>query len=168
MLPKITIRFMLNGKPTAIEASPERCVADLLREDMGLTGTKVDCREGECGSCTVIFNGEPACSCMMSAAQLEGQELRTVEGIAPAPGVAHAVQEAFVSEGAVQCGHCIPGMIVSGAALLERNPEPTESEIREAISGNICRCTGYAKIVGAIQKAAVVEAKNRTASGVTH
>jgi carbon-monoxide dehydrogenase small subunit len=159
MLPPITIRFTLNGEPCTIEAPPERCVTDLLREDLGLTGTKLDCAEGECGACTVIFNGEPACSCLMTAAQLQGADLISVEGIAPGNGLHHAVQGAFVSEGAVQCGHCIPGMIVSGAALLEKNATPTEQEIRTAIAGNICRCTGYAKIVQAIHRAAEVMAE---------
>jgi aerobic carbon-monoxide dehydrogenase small subunit len=161
MLPPISITFTLNGEECTVEAPPEMCAADVFRELLGLTGTKVDCREGECGSCTVIFNGEPACSCLMTAAQLRGAHVVTVEGIAHAIDHPHEVQEAFVTEGAVQCGHCIPGMIVSAAALLERNPDPSEGEIRHAIAGNICRCTGYAKIVKAIQKASEMRALKR-------
>ena len=154
MLPPIRISFTLNGEPRTVEAPPEQCVADLLREGLGLTGTKIDCREGECGSCTVLFNGEPACSCLLTAAQLEGSEVVTIEGIAHGPDEPHEIQRAFVAEGAVQCGHCIPGMVVSAAALLQGKDSPSEPEIRQAISGNICRCTGYAKIVSAIKRAA--------------
>lgn len=161
MLPPIRITLTLNGERRTVEAPPERCVADLLREDLGLTGTKVDCAEGECGSCTVIFNGEPACSCLMTAAQLEGASLITVEGLARAVGAPHPIARAFLEEGAVQCGHCIPGMVVSAAALLEKNAAPTEQEIRLAIAGNICRCTGYAKIVNAIARAAQMLAEER-------
>jgi carbon-monoxide dehydrogenase small subunit len=162
MLPSLNISFTLNGELRQDSAPPEMCVTDFLREELGLTGTKFDCAEGECGACTVIFNGEPACSCLMTVGQLDGADVRTVEGMAPGSGVHHAVQRAFVSEGAVQCGHCIPGMIVSGVALLERNPSPTEAEIRYAIAGNICRCTGYAKIVSAIAEAAEILASERT------
>lgn len=160
MLPNITITFTLNGRPMTIEAPPDRCAGDLLRDDLGLTGTKIDCREGECGACTVIFNGQPACSCLMTAAQLQGAEIVTVEGVGTA-ATPHAIQRAFVLEGAVQCGHCIPGMIVSATALLAENPSPTEDEIRYAIAGNICRCTGYAKIVTAIQRAAEMMAEEK-------
>ncbi len=165
MLPPISITFTLNGQRRTVEAPPEQCAGDLLRDGLGLTGTKLDCREGECGSCTVIFNGEPACSCLMTAAQLEGAEVITVEGIG-APGTPHAVQRGFVLEGAVQCGHCIPGMIVSAVSLLERNPAPSEDEIRHAIAGNICRCTGYAKIVSAIQRAAEILAGEQAPAAV--
>jgi carbon-monoxide dehydrogenase small subunit len=157
-----TVRLHVNGVPRAVTVEPRRTLAEVLREELGLTGTKFDCAEGECGACTVIFNGEPACSCLMTVGQLDGADVRTVEGMAPGSGVHHAVQRAFVSEGAVQCGHCIPGMIVSGVALLERNPSPTEAEIRYAIAGNICRCTGYAKIVSAIAEAAEILASERT------
>jgi carbon-monoxide dehydrogenase small subunit len=160
MLPPIRITFTLNGQPTTISAPPDRCAGDLFREELGLTGTKLDCREGECGSCTIIFNGQPACSCLMTAAQLQGAEIVTVEGVGTA-ATPHAIQRAFVLEGAVQCGHCIPGMIVSAVALLDENPTPTEDEIRYAIAGNICRCTGYAKIVTAIQRAAEMMAEER-------
>ena len=154
MLPPIKITFTLNDEERTLEVNPVETATLVLRETLGLTGTKLDCAEGECGSCTVIFNGQPACSCLMTAAQMDGAEIVSVEGIAPS-GTEHAdIQRAFVEEGAVQCGHCIPGMIVAGAALLERNASPTEDEVRWAISGNICRCTGYAKIVTAILRAA--------------
>ncbi len=154
MLPPVKITFTLNGAPRTVEAPPERRVTDLLREDLGLTGTKLDCAEGECGSCTVLFNGAAACSCLMTAAQINGADIVTVEGLASDAGELHPVQRAFVEEGAVQCGHCIPGMVIAGVALLDKTPHPTEAEIRQAIAGNICRCTGYTKIVAAIAKAA--------------
>lgn len=166
MLPAITVQFTLNGENRTVSVPPERLVTDLLREDLGLMGTKLDCAEGECGACTVIFNGQPACSCLMTAAQLQAAHLVTVEGIAHSLERPHEVQRAFVSEGAVQCGHCIPGMIVSAAALLRKNPHPAEGEIRLAIAGNICRCTGYTKIVRAIERAAEMMAEGKVPNAV--
>jgi len=147
------IRFILNGKKTEIDAAPDRRVVDILREDLGLTGTKEGCGAGECGACTILVGGEMRLSCLMLAAQLEGLEITTVEGLAAADCL-HPLQEAFVQSGAVQCGFCTPGMLLAGVALLAKNPEPCREEIREGLSGNLCRCTGYQKIVDAVQTAA--------------
>jgi carbon-monoxide dehydrogenase small subunit len=125
---------------------------EVLRERLGVTGPKEDCDKGECGACTVLMNGLPVCSCLILVSQAEGSEVVTSEGLVK-DGRLNAVQEAFVEFGAVQCGHCIPGMIVSASALLERNANPTTEEIKTALSGNICRCTGYTKIIEAVQNA---------------
>ncbi len=147
------IRFTLNGRNVAVEANRERRAIDLLREDLGLTGTKEGCGQGECGACTILVDGESKLSCLMLAAQLEGRAVTTIEGMGSKDEL-HALQEAFVRAGAVQCGYCTPGMILSAAALLSRKPHPTRAEIREGLSGNLCRCTGYQKIVDAVEAAA--------------
>jgi len=126
----------------------------VLRERLGLTGSKGACEQGECGSCSVMLDGELVCSCLVLAASATGQEIVTVEGIAPI-GRPSDVQQAFVDCGAVQCGFCTPGLIMATHALLDRNPQPTDTEIREALSGNICRCTGYGRIIEAVQQVAV-------------
>lgn len=146
------ISFMLNGKEIQIDAPPDRRVLDVLREDLNLTGTKEGCGTGECGACTILVDGESRLACLMLAAQLEDRSVTTIEGIAPEGGL-HPLQEAFVEYGAVQCGFCTPGMVISAVDLLQRNPNPTRLEIREGLSGNLCRCTGYQKIVDAVQKA---------------
>jgi carbon-monoxide dehydrogenase small subunit len=143
------VRFRLNGKETRVDAAPDRRVVDLLREDLGLTGTKEGCGSGECGACTILVNGETRLGCLMIAAQLDGQNVTTIEGMGE-ERTGRALQEAFIESGAVQCGFCTPGMILSAAALLERNADPDAAEIREALSGNLCRCTGYGKIVEAV------------------
>ena len=148
------ISFTLNGKEIRIDPPSDRRVVDILREDLGLTGTKEGCGAGECGACTILVDGESRLSCLMLAAQLEGTTITTIEGIASEDGL-HPVQEAFVEFGAVQCGFCIPGMVLSAIDLLERNPNPTRMEIREGLSGNLCRCTGYQKIVDAVEAAAL-------------
>lgn len=147
------ISFTLNGKKIEIDAAPDRRAVDSLREDLGLTGTKEGCGAGECGACTILVGGETRLSCLMLAAQLEGLEIITVEGLA-ADGRLHPLQEAFVERGAVQCGFCTPGMLLASAALLAKNPHPSREEIREGLSGNLCRCTGYQKIVDAVESAA--------------
>ena len=147
------ISFTLNGKEIQIDAPSDRRVVDILREDLGLTGTKEGCGAGECGACTILVDGESQLSCLMLAAQLEGRSVTTIEGIGSEDRL-HPVQEAFVEFGAVQCGFCIPGMVLSAIDLLERNPNPTRMEIREGLSGNLCRCTGYQKIVDAVEGAA--------------
>ncbi len=152
------IRFTLNGKVTEIDADPDRRVVDLLREDLGLTGTKEGCGIGECGACTILVGDEPRLSCLMLAAQLEGLVVTTVEGL-DADGRPNPLQESFVRCGAVQCGFCTPGMLMAATARLRRHPHPDRAEIREALSGNLCRCTGYQKIVDAVETAA------RTADG---
>ncbi len=131
---------------------PHRTLADVLREELQLTGTKQSCSEGACGTCTVLLDGAPVRSCLLLAADVEGKEITTIEGLAQ-DGKLHPIQEAFVEHYAIQCGFCTPGMILTAKALLDKNPHPTEEEIRSAISGNICRCTGYAKIVEAIRAA---------------
>lgn len=149
------IAFFLNGKEIHTDVPPDRKVVDLLREDMGLTGTKEGCGSGECGACTILVNGVSRLSCLMLAAQLEGCRITTVEGLGQEEDDGlHPVQEAFIKYGAVQCGFCTPGMLLSAVYLLGRNPHPTRNEIREGLSGNLCRCTGYVKIADAVEAAA--------------
>jgi len=149
------ITFVLNGEERHVVCLPDRRVVDLLREDFGLTGTKEACGTGECGACTILVDGETRLSCLMLAAQLEGRSVTTIEGLG-AEGCLHPLQEAFVQCGAVQCGYCSPGMILTALALIKENPAPTREEIRKALSGNLCRCTGYQKIVDAVEEAARV------------
>ena len=146
------ISFVLNGEPVAVSVDPAERLLDTLRYCLGNTGTKEGCGEGECGACTVLLDGEPVNSCIVFAAQCRGREVMTIEGIAR-EGELDRVQKAFIEAGAVQCGFCTPGMIVSAYALLASNPHPTRAEIEEAISGNLCRCTGYVKIVDAVSRA---------------
>ncbi len=148
----MTIRFVLNGKMERLATRPDRRVIDLLREELGLTGTKEGCGSGECGACTILVDGETRLSCLMLAAQLDDRTVTTIEGVA-SEGASHAVQAAFVERGAVQCGFCTPGMVMSSLQLLGREPNPDRDAIRRAIGGNLCRCTGYQKIVDAIWSA---------------
>jgi len=148
----LKIRFTLNGKEMIIHAPPDRRAVDLLREDLGLTGTKQGCGSGECGACTILADGDARLSCLMLAAQLEGRSIITVEGLSSEKSL-HPVQQAFAERGAVQCGFCTPGMVLASVDFLQRNPMPTRAEIREALSGNLCRCTGYQKIVDSVQEA---------------
>jgi carbon-monoxide dehydrogenase small subunit len=148
------IEFTCNGKPTAVEARPGMRALDLLRDLLGLTGTKEGCGRGECGACTILLDDEPVNACLLYAAKLQGRRVVTIEGVAGADGSLDAVQEAFLEEGAVQCGYCTPGMVLSARALLRKNPKPDVPAIEEALSGNFCRCTGYGKIVKAVQRAA--------------
>lgn len=147
------ISFYLNGKETGVEVPPDRKVVDVLREDLGLTGTKECCGTGECGACTILVDGRTRLSCLMAAAQLQGRRVTTIEGLASGENL-HPVQEAFVEYGAVQCGFCTPGMVLAAVHLLDRNPDPTREQIREGLSGNLCRCSGYVKIVDAVEAAA--------------
>ena len=147
------VEFCLNGKPVSMETAPDRRVVDLLREELGLTGTKECCGSGECGACTILVDGESRLSCLMLAAQLTGRSVTTIEGVAGEAGM-HIVQRAFVEQGAVQCGFCTPGMILATLGLLRRIPNPTREEVRRELSGNLCRCTGYQKIVDAVMVAA--------------
>ena len=149
----MTLNFTVNGKPVTLETEPDRRLLDILREDLHLTGTKEGCAEGECGACTVLLDGEAVHSCLTAAIQLEGREVTTIEGLAEM-GALDIIQTCFVEELAIQCGYCTPGMIMSTKALLMQNPHPSEEEIRLALSGNICRCSGYVQIVRAVQKAA--------------
>jgi len=147
------ISFRLNGKPVTVRSPPAYTLLEVLREQLQVTGPKEDCAKGECGACTVIMNGQPVCSCLVLISQAEGADIVTSEGLGEV-GKLNPVQRAFLEEGAVQCGHCIPGLIVSATALLMRNPKPTVDEIKTALSGNLCRCTGYAKVIAAVKKAA--------------
>lgn len=148
-----TLTMILNGVETAVEIEPSDLLADVLRDRLGLIGTKIGCNEGECGACTVLVDGQAVLSCIYPAWKARGQRVETVEGLA-ANGDLHALQRAFVEAGAVQCGFCTPGMLMAAKALLDENPHPSEAEIKEAISGNLCRCTGYYQITRAIQMAA--------------
>jgi carbon-monoxide dehydrogenase small subunit len=152
---KSFIQLTINGQPVEAAVDPNRTLLQLLREDLGLTGTKHGCGLGDCGACTVILDGQPVNSCLVLAIQANGGEIVTIEGLAE-NGKLHPIQQAFVDKGAIQCGFCTPGMILSAKALLDANPKPTEQEIRMAISGNLCRCTGYQKIVEAIGEAAKI------------
>lgn len=148
------IHFTVNGRPVAAAVPDAKPLLDTLRDDLGLTGAKECCGKGECGSCTVIMDGEPVCACLVFTAQAAGTTIVTVEGIGGGPDRLDPVQAAFVSEGAAQCGYCTPGFIVAARALLDRNPHPTPAEVRRGLAGNICRCTGYQKILQAVAKAA--------------
>ncbi len=147
------LRFRLNGRPVEVDVPPGRRLLDLLREDLGLIGTKEGCGEGECGACTVLVDGKPRLSCLTLAIQVEGKEVLTVEGLAQS-GKLHPLQEAFIETAGVQCGFCTPGFLMAAYALLLENPSPTKEEVREWLSGNLCRCTGYEQIVEAVLRAA--------------
>jgi carbon-monoxide dehydrogenase small subunit len=147
----IKIHFILNGKETALTTPANRRLLDVLREDFALTGTKEGCGIGECGACTVLVDNKAVNSCLILAGQVNGSDIMTVEGLAK-KGTLHPLQENFLKHGAVQCGFCTPGMLMSAYALLNENPHPSEEEIKEAIAGNLCRCTGYKQIIEAIQK----------------
>ncbi|MDR3569584.1 MAG: (2Fe-2S)-binding protein [Syntrophobacteraceae bacterium] len=146
------IRFTLNGDPVETGVRTEETLVQTLRERFGLTGTKQGCDLGDCGACTVLFDGAPVLSCLMLSSDAEGHSVQTIEGLSNGEKL-HPLQKAFLEEGAVQCGYCTPGMILTAKALLESNPDPSEHEIRRALSGNLCRCTGYTKIVSAVKKA---------------
>ena len=148
-----TIAVTVNGVQEHVDVPANMTLLHMLREKLALTGTKNGCESGECGACIVLLNGEPINSCMVLAVEADGTEVVTVEGLASGERL-DTLQRAFVEEGGVQCGFCTPGMLISGRALLDRNPNPTEDEIREALVGNLCRCTGYTRIVRAIQKVA--------------
>jgi carbon-monoxide dehydrogenase small subunit len=146
------LTMKVNDEEVNIQVKPDAILLDVLRDALGLMGTKEACGQGECGACTVLLDGQPVTSCLVPALKAQGREVMTVEGLASG-GELHPLQKAFIEHGAVQCGYCTPGMLMSAKALLDRNPHPTEEEIKEAISGNLCRCTGYVKIVEAIKQA---------------
>jgi len=150
-----TVRFTVNGKTRALKTEPERPLLDVLREDLGLTGVKYGCGEGQCRACTVLLDGKAVASCVLPVRAAEGKRVVTIEGLAAGDGSRlHPVQEAFLEEGAMQCGYCVPGMILTAATLLEKNPRPTEAEIVEGMNGNLCRCNGYARVVAGVRRAA--------------
>jgi carbon-monoxide dehydrogenase small subunit len=148
------VELTVNGQTHAAEVEPRTSLLDCLRDKLGLTGTHAGCEHGVCGVCTVLLDGEPVRSCLIFAAQADGYAITTIEGLAPAPGELSIIQDAFCETHGMQCGYCTPAMILTGHALLARMPEPSREQIVEAISGNICRCTGYAQIVEAIALAA--------------
>jgi carbon-monoxide dehydrogenase small subunit len=147
------IKLVVNGRSRHVAVEPRRLLSDCLREDLGLTGTNLGCEQGVCGSCTVLVDGESVRSCLMFAVQADGAEVQTVEGLADGAEM-HPLQAAFWEHHGLQCGFCTPGMLITASELLERNPQPDEAEIRDALSGNLCRCTGYQHIVDAIQDVA--------------
>lgn len=149
---KVKISFILNGENVTIETFPNKRLIDLLREDFGLTSVKEGCGEGECGACTVILNGEAVTSCTVLAPQVDKCEVTTIDGLSK-NGELDRLQETFIEAGAVQCGFCTPGMILSAKALLKKNPNPSHEEIKTAVEGNLCRCTGYTKIIDAVEAA---------------
>lgn len=143
------IQLRVNGELHEVMVEPWKTLLQVIRGDIGLTGAKEACGTGECGACTVLVNGKPVNSCLVLAVEAQGKDILTIEGLAPRDKL-HPLQDAFIKRGAIQCGFCTPGMLLSAKALLDDNPQPTEEEIRDAISGNLCRCTGYNKIVEAI------------------
>ncbi|MCU0229099.1 MAG: (2Fe-2S)-binding protein [Bryobacterales bacterium] len=150
-----SFQFTVNGKPCTVESHPERPLLDVLREDLRLTGTKFGCGEGQCRACTVLMDGKPTLSCLTPVRRAVGKSLTTIEGLA-AHGTLHPVQQAFLDENAMQCGYCIPGMILQTVALLETNPAPTRQQTVAALDGNLCRCCGYERILSAVERAAAL------------
>lgn len=150
---KIALALTVNGEVHDVLTEPHRSLLDVLRTDLGLTGTKENCLEAECGVCTVLLDGEAVNACILLAAECPGRAITTIEGLGGPDGL-HALQQAFIEHGAVQCGYCIPGMILSAKAYLDEHPAPIEAEVREALAGNLCRCTGYQKITDAVLAAA--------------
>ncbi len=154
-----TIRLTVNGKPRSVNTEPDRPLLEVLREDLGLTGTKYGCGEGQCRACTVLMNGKAVSSCITPVRAAEGRSIVTIEGLAEAQKL-HRVQQAFLDEGAMQCGYCTSGMIMRTVALLDAYPSPTEAQIVEGLNGNLCRCNGYHRIVAAVRRAAAPARKN--------
>jgi len=152
---KKEMQFTLNGEEARVEVDSAWTLLYVLREVLELTGTKLGCGYGECGACTVIMDGQAVNSCLLPALEAEGRSVTTIEGLADADGQLHSLQKAFIEQGAVQCGFCTPGMIMSAKALLDETHDPTEDEIKEGIAGNLCRCTGYVKIIEAVKAAAI-------------
>jgi aerobic carbon-monoxide dehydrogenase small subunit len=157
---KILMRFRVNGQDYEVAAPENRLLLDVLREDLNLTGTKLGCDDGSCGACTILVQGVPSQCCMMLAASYQNRDIETVEGLAE-KGVLDPLQKAFCEEGGQQCGFCTPGILMMARALLRENPDPSVEEIRGALAGNLCRCTGYTKIISAIRKAALEYQKRR-------
>src|SRR6266849_2398257 len=145
-----SIAFSVNGRGVTTCVSPMERLSKVLRERLGLTGTKVGCDAGDCGACTALMDGEPVCSCLVAAGQIEGHEITTVEGLSVRPPIYDRLQKSFLRHGAAQCGACTPGMLVSATALLERNSTPSENDVMDAVGGVLCRCTGYRKIIAAV------------------
>ena len=161
------LTMILNGESVTVEVEPFELLVDVLRDTLGLTGTKIGCNEGECGACTVIMGGQAVLSCLLPAMKAHGQEVVTVEGLSCSDEL-HPLQQAFIEKGAVQCGYCTPGLLMSAKALLDENPRPSAEEIEEAIAGNLCRCTGYLQIVEAIEAAIQPQPKGSTTKTQRH
>jgi carbon-monoxide dehydrogenase small subunit len=159
------VELTVNGQTTAIEMPARRLLSDAIRNHLGLTGTHVGCEHGVCGCCTVLVDGLPMRSCLMFAVAAEGRDIRTVESLAAGDGRLHPVQEAFRECHGLQCGFCTPGFLMTTAALLERNPDPDDAQITEAIAGNLCRCTGYQNILAAVRRAAELNAGDTSVAG---
>ena len=155
---KKLIELTVNGQKHEVAIEPNTTLVDLLRRELGLTGTKKGCEMGDCGTCTVILDGKPVNSCLVLAMQAAGRKITTIEGLEDENGM-HPLQDAFVEKGAIQCGFCSSGMILSGKSLLDKNPSPSEADIRGAISGNLCRCTGYQKIIEAVKSVGASDVK---------
>jgi len=151
---KELVRVTINGEARELAVAPYRSLLDVLRNEAGLTGTKKGCDVGDCGACTVLLDGDPVNACLVLGVEVKGRRITTIEGLQPAPDRLHPLQENFIKYGGAQCGFCTPGVIMMAKALLDENPDPTEAEIRFGLAGNICRCTGYTKIVEAIQATA--------------
>ena len=150
---KKTLQFTLNGKPQRVTTESRRTLLEVLREDFDLTGTKYGCGEGQCRACTVLMDGAPVRSCQTDVGEVAGRKIETIESLAT-DGKLHPVQEAFVKEGAMQCGYCVPGMVLSAVALLKRNANPTREQVVQAMNGNLCRCCGYVNVLAAVERAA--------------
>jgi len=147
------LTMRVNGRDITVEVGADELLVDVLRDRLGMTGTKIGCGQGECGACTIIMRGQPVLSCLLPALRAQGQEITTIEGLSDGEAL-HPLQQAFIDHGAVQCGYCTPGFLMSAKALLDANPHPTRDPIKEAIAGNLCRCTGYQQIVDAIEATA--------------
>lgn len=156
----VTINFLLNGKPISLEVKAWDTALAVLRDELGLTGTKEGCGIGECGACTILVEGKAVTACLMLAAQLDGREVETIEGVAEKDAL-HPIQDAFLAHGAVQCGFCTPGMVMSAKALFDSGANPTREEIVEALSGNLCRCTGYVQAIEALEGLAESASRNK-------
>jgi carbon-monoxide dehydrogenase small subunit len=161
----VTVTLTVNGVRHSRATEPRRLLSDFLRDELGLTGTHVGCEHGICGACTVLWDGRPARACLAFAVQADGAALTTVEGLAASDGVLHPMQQAFADAHALQCGFCTPGFLLAAIDLLERVPDPSEDEIRRALAGHLCRCTGYVNIVKAVRLAAARNARGRGAAG---
>ncbi len=154
------ISLVVNGRTVGVTSEPITRLSKVLREELGLTGTKVGCDAGDCGACTVLIKGKAACSCLVAVGQLESAEVTTVEGLAQSSATFDRLQKSFLRHGAAQCGICTPGMLVSAVALLEQNPRPNETQVQDALSGVLCRCTGYRKIISAVMGAGIEESSS--------
>jgi len=159
-----SVEVTVNGRRQSLQVDTRMALVDLLREQLGLTGAHIGCRTGNCGACTVLLDGQTVKSCCVLASDVDGCQVTTIEGLAPSPGQLHPIQQAFVDNQGLQCGFCTPGMILSTLQLLRENPDPTEAEVRHAIAGNLCRCTGYQFIVKSVLEAA--RALRQTAAAV--